>query len=852
MSVERLEASVRELLRDEIAAAGGREVSFVATQDPDGMITAARVVARGTIDAVLALPGVARRGELLLHNHPSGVLEPSGADLAVAARLHDGGVGFGIVDNDVTELYVVVECPRAPVVARLDPVAVAHTLAHGGSVAAALGEFEDRPSQRDMAAYIADVYNDGGIALLEAGTGVGKSFAYLVPALEWARVNGERTVVSTNTINLQEQLVGKDLPILARALATPEHTPSFALLKGWRNYLCLQRLQHARGAQDSLFEADRAAELEAIAAWAGRSADGSLADLADAPSDDVWDAVAAESDLCTRLKCPHFEHCFVFQARRRAAEADVVVVNHHLLASDLAVRLASDNWLEAAVLPPYRRLILDEAHHLEDVAATHLGAQVSQVGVQRLLGRLERGGRGLLPALHAELRSRDDLLSAASRDLVEQRLLDALRLARRAAEDVFAHLGRRLDRDRPDGGHEPVLRLTDAFNQDAVWGEGLDVALENLLVAFSSLRDGVETIADRLSLTEVSERPIQLIAEMRGVVRRLDLAATALQSALRPPPDPANGPAVRWLERRGRKSAHLALAAVPLDLAPILKSALFDRVETVVLTSATLAAAGDFSFLEERLGVSLPPSRVVVREALPSPFDFAGQCLFGIPSDIPEPRDDAPGHDAAVARVLLELAHAADGGLFCLFTSHRALRRAADQVRGRIGARWPLLVQGEDQRDRLLRKFRDAGSAILLGTDSFWEGVDVPGRALRVLILAKLPFKVPSEPLTAARVERLTEQGLDGFTHYLLPHAALKLKQGFGRLIRSRHDVGAVVLLDRRVVTRRYGGLVLEGLPRASRVVGNWSDVREACEEFFARHGIGAPGVASTAYQVDA
>jgi ATP-dependent DNA helicase DinG len=635
VSVERLAAAVRELLRAEIAAARGREVSFVATLDGDRGIVAARVVARGTVDAVLALPGSARRGEMLLHNHPSGVLEPSGADLSVAARLHDDGVGFAIVDNDVTELYVVVECPRAQPVERLDPIAVAHLLACDGPVAAVAGGFEDRPAQRDMAAFIADVYNDGGVALLEAGTGVGKSFAYLVPTLAWAQANGERTIVSTNTISLQEQLVGKDLPILARALATAEHEPSFALLKGWRNYLCLARLEQARGAQESLFERDRAAELNAIAAWAGRTADGSLADLADEPSDEVWDAIAAESDLCTRLKCPHFERCFVFQARRRAAEADVVVVNHHLLASDLAVRLAADNWLEAAVLPPYRRLILDEAHHLEDVAAMHLGAQVSQVGVQRLLSRLERGGRGLLPALHAELVSRDDLLSAASRDLLERRLLDALRTARRSAEELFARLTGRLAREETTAAAPPVLRLTDAFAADPVWSEGLDAALDNLLVAFDSLREGVETIADRLALQDGADRSTALIGELRGVVRRLDLAARGLTASLRPSREQQAAPAVRWLERRGRRNPHVALAAVPLDLAPILKDALFDRVESVVLTSATLATGGDFSFLEERLGLALPPGRVAVREILPSPFDFARQCVFGIPTDVP-------------------------------------------------------------------------------------------------------------------------------------------------------------------------------------------------------------------------
>ncbi|HEV8264030.1 MAG TPA: helicase C-terminal domain-containing protein [Gemmatimonadales bacterium] len=838
MSAERLAPAVRALLKAEITAAHGREVSFVVRLDANGVIVEARVVARGTVDAVLALPGVAQRGEMLLHNHPSGALEPSGADLAVAARLHDGGVGFGIVDNAVTALYVVVECPRPRSVSRLDPVAVAALLAETGPVARALGSetFEDRPGQRDMAAYIADVYNDGGIALLEAGTGVGKSFGYLVPALEWARVNGERTVVSTNTINLQEQLVGKDLPILARALSAGDRPVSFALLKGWRNYLCLARLEQARAGQDSLFDAERAAELESLGSWAARTGDGSLADLVEEPSADVWDAVAAESDLCTRLKCPHFDRCFLFQARRRAAEADVVIVNHHLLASDLAVRIASDNWQEAAVLPPYRRLVLDEAHHLEDVAAQHLGSQVSMLGVQRLLGRLERNGRGLLPTLAAELGARDDLLSAASRDLLTRSLVEALAAARPAADELFARLAGRLD---AEPGAAPVLRLTDAFTADPVWPAGLDVALENVLIAFGRLRDGVETIADRLSLDDPTERRAQLLGELRGVIRRLDAAAEALKAALRP--SAGGGPAVRWLERRGRRTPNLTLASVPLDLAPVLKDALFDRVETVVLTSATLAAGGEFTFLEERLGLALPPSRVAIREVLPSPFDFPTQCRFGIPTDVPEPREDESGHDAAVARVLVDLAHASDGGIFVLFTSHGALRRAADAVRGRLGGRWPLLIQGEGQRDQLLRRFREAGSAILLGTDSFWEGVDVPGRALRVLILAKLPFKVPSDPLTAARLERLTEAGVDGFTHYLVPHAALKLKQGFGRLIRSKSDVGAVVLLDRRVVTRRYGGMILEGLPPAARAVGHWDEVRRSLEEFFAQHGIGAP-----------
>ncbi len=831
--MSRLAAPVRAAMAREIAAARGREVCFVATVADDGRLTAVRVAARGTPDMVLALPGFAGRGEMLVHNHPSGNLEPSAADLSVAARLHDGGVGFAIITNAADELYVVVEVPRATPEVRLDPFEVIAVLGEGGPVAGVLGAYEDRPSQRDMAAHITDAYNDGGTVLLEAGTGVGKSFAYLAPALLWARANRERTVVSTNTINLQEQLVGKDLPMLRRAQATEAHTPTFALLKGWRNYLCLSRLQLAGAGQQSLLEPERHEELVTIAEWATRTQDGTLGDLPFTPSHEVWDEVAAESDLCTRLKCAHFDACFLFKARRRAAEADVVVVNHHLLAADLSIRQASENWQDAAVLPPYRRLILDEAHHLEDVAAHHLGVQVGSRGVRRLLGRFERNGRGLIPALATELSASKDLLSQASLDLLRQRLMPGVVDARRASDLVIARLLGRLE-----SAGMGTFRLDEEFGRDPVWAEGLEAEVEATLAAFRTLQELVETIADRMSQVEATERRGQLLGEMRGVIRRLESASDALNATLRPV---AGGPpTVRWIERTGPRGQQLALNAVPLDLAPVLRELIFDRARTVVLTSATLAAAGDFDFLESRIGLAGEGSPVTVREVLPSPFDYGAQCLFGVPADFPDPRDDEAAHDAALVRAIQEVAWASDGGMFVLFTSHAALKRAAAELRRVLDPRWPLLVQGERPRDQLLARFREAGNAILLGTDSFWEGVDVPGRALRALLLCKLPFKVPSEPITAARLERLAERGEDGFMGYLLPHAALKLKQGFGRLIRSRTDVGVVLLLDSRALTKRYGRLLLSGLPRADRAEGRWTEVRARCEDFFARHSIGA------------
>ncbi|GIW51394.1 MAG: ATP-dependent DNA helicase DinG [Gemmatimonadales bacterium] len=824
-----LSPRARERLAQEIEWAGGREVCFVGEVDESGTVTAVRVVARGRVDAVLALPGVAQRGEMVIHNHPSGVLDPSAADLAVAAKLYEAGVGFAIVNNDVSAAYVVVELPEPSSRRKIDPVETARLLAPGGRVARALGQFEDRPSQRDMASYVADVYNDGGVALLEAGTGVGKSFAYLVPAIVWAAENKERTVVSTNTINLQEQLVGKDLPLLARAFGG-ERPPTFALLKGWRNYVCLARLELASSGQGSLLEPERAAELESLIAWARRTSDGSLSDLEVEPSEEVWDEISAEPDLCPRLECPHFDRCFLFAARRRAAEADVVVVNHHLLASDLAVRKVQNNWHDAAVLPPYRRLVIDEAHHFEDTAAHHMGTEVTTRGLMRLLNRLERNNKGLIPALMQELGEAGDSLSRASVELLAKGLLPEVGEAKRHAEQLFTLLAVRL-------GGESMLRLDDRFARDPIWERGLGAALDNVVGVLGRLRDGVETVADRMQLAEGSDRKGQRLQELRGVVRRLQSAVDALLVTLRPAPGVAS---VRWVDRRGNRPVGsvpfpVGLASVPLDLADLLRETLFDRVETVVLTSATLAAGGDFGFLKERLGLTDPYPRVRYEEILPSPFDYGAQCLFCVPTDIPDPRSDESGHDKAVARAVIELAHAADGGMFVLFTSHAALKRVAEAVRGTLETRWPVLVQGEGQRDHLLRRFRESGSAVLFGTDSFWEGVDVPGPALRVLLIAKLPFKVPNDPLTEARLERLAEQGLDGFRHYLLPQAALKLKQGFGRLIRSHTDFGVVVLMDPRIVQRSYGPVLLSSLPPARRIIGPWGEVYSAAEDFFAR-----------------
>ena len=810
-------------MRAAIRLAGGREVCFACTLDSNGSVATARVVARGDSASVLALPGFAARGEMLVHNHPSGLLEPSGQDLEVAARIHDDGIGFGIVNNLASDIYVVVEVPARAEFKAIDVHRIDADLGPSGGVAAQHARYEDRPSQRAMAAEIARLYNDGGVGLLEAGTGVGKSLGYLVPALRWAAANGERTVVSTNTINLQEQLVTKDLPFLGRALG--DQPVRFALLKGWRNYLCLVRLEQARASGSALFEDGLQQELATLQAWSERTHDGSLSDLPVAPRPELWDEVAAEPDLCQRMRCPAYEKCFLFKARKEAAHADVIVVNHHLLLSDLAVRRASGNWGEAAVLPAYTRLVIDEGHHLEDAAAAHLGTTVSRRSLQRLFNRLDRRGKGLLSALIARLAAGNDLLSTASLDLVQARLAPAVH----AVRDKSAMLFDLLDTVLIESGGS-VLRLTDEFGSHPVWRAGLRLALEDTAGEIETLADGLQLVRERLeSANRPDDAVMPLLNEMRAVTRRLQVASDGLRRAL----DPSRGEAtVRWIEARGRERA-VSVSTVPLDLAPILREDLFKRSLTTVVTSATLATDGRFNFLAARLGLDDPelePSTGIY----PSPFRYSEQAILAIPSDVPPPNVNPTGHFTAVARVTTDLAEASNGGMFVLFTSHKDVRAMAAELRARgLERRWPLLVHGDESRDALLARFRDSGQAILVGTASFWEGVDVPGDALRALLIAKLPFRVPTEPTTAAHCEAIEARGGDSFREYMLPHAALRLKQGFGRLIRSSVDRGVVVVADPRVVTKGYGRGLLEGLPPARRLIGKWADVLGPIQQFY-------------------
>jgi ATP-dependent DNA helicase DinG len=826
-----LSAAAAELIRREIARARGNEVCFIARVAEGAEIVEPRVLARGHAGAVLALVKDPPQPGMLIHNHPSGLLEPSDADFGVASRLWELGVGFAITDNDASELYVVVEPPEPDETTPLDLDAIDADLGPTGPLAIRHPRYEDRPAQRALSRMIAGLYNTGGVGVAEAGTGTGKSIAYLLPAIRWALQNGERTVVSTNTINLQEQLFDKDLPLLRRALGEPFR---FALVKGRSNYVSIRRALLAKASAATLFEPEKQAELRGILDWMEKTPDGSLSDLPFRPSGEVWDEVQSETDVCLRAKCPHFQDCHYQRSRRDAAQANVLVVNHHLLFSDLAVRRLQGNYTAPAVLPHYRRLVLDEAHNLEEAATSHLGSTVSRRGIFRTLRRLETRGKGVLPSFRNAIAAvKNDLNAQGALDIIDTTLLPALEGARERAAAVFSFLGDVF------AGSDPVVRLEDNFDAHPIWVLGLDDALSALLDNLTGLTAGFEQLRERVQADEQLKNGLEAqLVELKGAGNRIGAAADGLRGALRP--GESEQRMVRWMERqppRDGREGNLTLNAAPLDLSLVLRDTLFEKVPTVILTSATLATQNNFRFMRQRLGIGtfFEQEFNVEENVFPSPFDYGEQTLLVVPTDLPMPAGEYDTrHDEATIRATLELAKISDGGIFVLFTSYRALRHVAGELRARkADLQWPLFVHGEAPRAQLVERFAESGRGILLGTTSFWEGVDVPGQPLRGLIIPKLPFKVPSEPVTAARIEAIEQMGGNSFVQYMLPHAAIRMKQGFGRLIRSREDHGVVLVLDGRIAKKSYGRYFIDSLPPAPLVKGPWKTVKEAMLRFY-------------------
>ena len=658
--------------------------------------------------------------------------------------------------------------------------------------------------------------------MAEAGTGVGKSFAYLLPAMSFALAGNEKSankpvVISTATITLQQQLYEKDIPLVASAVEDGKASPKIkaVIMKGRGNYVCLRRLNEALQEPPG-FDFDYE-ELKQIALWARTSKTGERSQFAEKIPDALWSSVCSESDLCLANHCPwrfardasqhdgetsKAGHCFVQSIRKEANNAHIIVVNHHLLFADLAARYQGAGYESAVILPPFSRLVIDEAHTIENAATSFFSAEFSRPGIFRQLGRLysrrRAGHNGLLVKLCAMLPGNDDMPDTIS---------DAVQKVRSSMEELD-------DKAQELCGQENIFRLSPAADESFLKKSFFPYlkSLRKDILALTAIIRGMTESLDE----EKEGDPV--VWETKAVTRRLENASDTCNqfcNYLKHEND------VMWIEkiRSSRDSRHYAqlkqcaiFTKAPLDLAPILKDSVFSPNKTVVCVSATLAINNDFSYWASRCGIATLENRALLSGCFPSPFPYSSAVLLAAPTDAPLP--DESGYQDFINKAASRLAAISGGSALVLFTSYQSLNITVNAARAELESlSIRCLKQGDDDRTRLLQNFLSDESSCLFATDSFWEGVDAPGDTLRLVIICRLPFRTPGDPILEARREALEKNGGNPFIELSLPQAVMKFKQGFGRLMRRSADKGVVAVLDGRLLKKNYGQLFLQSLP---------------------------------------
>ena len=630
-----------------------------------------------------------------------------------------------------------------------------------GLISTAHPEYEHRPGQIQMAEAVVRAFEQKRHLIVEAGTGTGKTLAYLVPAIAAACGSGARIVISTGTKNLQEQLMDKDIPFLQDILPAKFRA---AVMKGRNNYACLHRIKRAES-MPVLEGLDQIDHFDEVFRWVTKTDTGDRAELSNLPENlPFWRHIDARSDTCLGQQCPDFDPCFITRMRQRAIDADIVVVNHHLFFADLALR----NGAYGAVLPDYAAVILDEAHQIEDVASEYFGSQVSNYQIDDLLNDV--GG------LKIEDNETNRELTRISGRV--QRYADMFWISFREGRGLEGRFSL-----APRSG--PIVREgSEADGTSALPGNPLTDAYHALDGALNRLETTLDVLKDAPADTEsVLRRTRQLRFDLNFIINGADKKF------------------VYWLERRGRG---VFLRASPIDVSGLLQDKLFEKVPTVILTSATLSSAGNFNFIRERLG--LDDAEEMIAESI---FDFANQAVLYLPPQMPDPR--SPQWSVAAAQEVIKIVNATEGRAFVLSTSLSGMNDLFERASPELD--YPCFVQGSASKGALLKKFRSTPNAVLFATSSFWQGVDVRGEQLSCVIIDKLPFAVPSDPVVAARQRYIEDQGGSSFYEYSVPQAIISLKQGLGRLIRSTTDRGVLAVLDPRLRTKMYGQTFLQSLP---------------------------------------
>ena len=793
-------------LRESIEEAHFQEVLAVGKLSKDSIVDSIIIAARGSDSQVPALMPYMEKGDVVIHNHPGGDLRPSTADLAVASRLGNQGIGFYIIDNDAEELFVVAEPLKTAEKHYLNPEKLASLIEDGGKLSTVFKDFEPRESQISMLKKVSESFNSNTICVAEAGTGVGKSLAYLLPAFSWVSGNDERAVITTATINLQQQLTSKDIPLAQDLLGKKV---KYTLVKGRGNYLCLKRLEEALE-ENSLFEEENS-QLMVIKEWSKNSSTGSRSELPFIPDDGTWLRICSEADSCLGIRCLYREACFLLKMRKEAASSKILITNHHLLFSDLSLRLAGTGYDATAVLPPFSHIVFDEAHNIESCATSFFSQEISKNVLERQLNRLFRVKRrrsiGLVPALQKILGITEGLKS------IPVFITDLIKKADKLNADAADFLGT-------------------AFNFRFMHTEensGGEVLLKDLKDIHIVLLDCIETIQEVLDRIEGEDLENPSVIETGLVLRRLEVLASVCEKFSRIEERPED---IFWMEkRRTQYIEDYRFIITPLDIAPLMREAVFDQYESVICTSATLTVNNQFDFWKSRVGLKDYDSRETGFFIFPSPFPYEKHVLLGVPEDAPLPQEESYLH--YITQFIGDALELSEGKGLVLFTSYEMLRQTFDAVKPRLSEKSiPVFKQGDEERSRLLKRYTTDLGSVLFATDSFWQGIDVPGDALQIVIICRLPFRVPTDPVHKARLEAIQKRGGNPFIHLSLPEAVMRLKQGFGRLMRRTTDKGIVIILDSRVIKKNYGKAFLQSLPETRTSIKSTDELMIDMENF--------------------
>lgn len=798
----RISAECRKQMKKEIELAGGNEVFFRGIPNEELVITQFEVLARGNEKSVPAVLKNMKKEEVIIHNHPSGYLFPSDADVEIAAYYSQKKQGASyIINNDVSEIYVIVELKKI----EIKPIEIGPYFEEKGMLSQQFPQYEYRHEQYEMAKFIEKGINDDKKVIIEAGTGTGKTLAYLIPAIEWAVINEKKLIVSTNTINLQEQLLSKDIPLIKKVL---QHDFTYALLKGRGNYACLKKNEQLNKGEfvdlSDLSEGQKS-QLESITKWIDKTETGDRGELSFDADGVVWEYFGCEADTCSPAKCSFRENCFFLKSREEKLKADVLISNHHLYFADLAIRKEVGFENDYSIFPNYDMVVFDEAHNIEKVARDYFSYEVSKFSFTKTMNNLHKISRGSkkkvggLELLRNFLRKNEKNKKKLDEFLVriDEELVLKHNILFEKTMDYFIKL---MEVYSNEGVNVSVRLKPEELLTNFKRQKELKPRQEDFFVAYIGYMKELRKI---IKESKDYDDEDGILREFEKYVDRLDNFFLNFKFIL----EFADDNFIFWLSSNPKKN-NIKLIGTPLKIHKELDEVLYTNLNHLIFTSATIAINDDFNYFKKSIGLD----EEVYEKVIHSPFNYDKQMKVYIPTDIPLPNER--NFLDEIREFIIGIIKMSKGNTFILFTSYSTLNYMYYLIREDLERlNFDLFIQGTAPRNQLINMYKTANMPVLFGTDSFWEGVDVQGNKLSSVILVKLPFKVPSDPVVEAIIENMEKEGKNPFMDYQIPESVIKFKQGIGRLIRSKDDKGVITILDARLYKKRYGKIFIEAIP---------------------------------------